>query len=192
MRTLICLPLLALLVGCGTTSSGDPLYRLRPAETDLAGESRSGFTGGLQGIVSFPEFSDVGSNEFKGPESAGFRVFARPGHWLWAPELGIMLTDEHDGDFDLKALEISPGARVAARMSEVPVEFYANGGLSFLEYTLGSQNDNDLGFYAGVGVDLLLGGSNDGISVGTGYRYVSHDWDVDDWSEVFFSIGLRW
>ena len=107
MRALLCFSLLALLAGCGTTSTGAPVYTLRPSDApEKLGRPTTGYTGGLDAIVSFPDFDDVGVNEFKGPESAGFRFHTRPRHWYVEPEFGMMITDEHDGNFNLGGINL--------------------------------------------------------------------------------------
>ena len=193
MRALLCFSLLALLAGCGTTTTGAPVYHLRPSDAPakLAEETKT-YAGGIEAVVSFPDFDDVGTNEFKGPESAGFRFHARPRTWYVAPEVGVMITDEGSAGFPLESMELMLGGRAAARMTEVPFEFYAHAGYSYLDYTLGPNNDTSSGFYAGGGVNMLLGGDDGGITIGAGYRFVDHDWDIDGWSEVLFTLGLNW
>lgn len=191
MRALLCLALLALTAGCATTTSGEPVFRLRPKDSNQLGEATSKYTGGLEAMVTFPEFDDFGTTEFKSAESTGFRVHARPSSWFVAPELGLLITDETNGAVELQALELFAGGRISARMTEVPVEFYTNAGLSYLDAEVGPSDDTSSGFYVGGGVNLILGGES-GLTVGTGFRLVDHDWDLDSWTEFLVTVGLSW
>ena len=191
MRALLCITLLALTAGCATTSTGEPVYRLRPKDSNDLGEIQRKYTGAVEAMVTFPNFDDVGANQFKSPESAGFRIHARPRSWYVAPELGLLITDEHSGAFVLESTEVFAGGRVTARLTEVPVELYGNGGLSYLDSTVGPSDDTSTGYYFGGGANLILGGDR-GITVGLGYRFVDHDWDVDSWGEALVTVGLSW
>ncbi len=191
MRVLLCITLLALTAGCATTSTGEPVFRLRPEAPTEPGEVSRSYTGGFEAMVTFPDFDDVGTRMFKSSESAGFRVHARPTSWYVAPEIGVLITDEHSGPFVLEATEVFAGGRVTARLSEVPVELYASGGLSYLDSTVGPSRDTSNGVYFGGGTNLILGGDR-GITIGLGYRFIDHDWDLDSWSEILFNVGLSW
>lgn len=191
MRALLCLALLALTAGCATTTSGEPVFRLRPKDSNNLGEATSKYTGGFEAIVSFPEFDDFGATEFKSPESTGFRVHARPSSWFVAPEGGLMFTEETNGGVELESLELFAGGRITARMTELPVEFYTNAGLSYLDSSVGPSDDTSTGFYFGGGTNVILGGDS-GITVGAGFRFVDHDWDLDSWTEFLVSVGLSW
>ena len=78
MRALICLSILALVAGCATTSSGGPVFRLRPGPDPVTGEAATGWAGNLDVMLTFPDLDEpVGGVEFKSSESVGFRVSAR-------------------------------------------------------------------------------------------------------------------
>jgi hypothetical protein len=191
MRALLSLTLLALLAGCATTSSGGPLFRLRPKGDPVTGAPATGYSGNVDILITFPEFDDVGGVEFKSPESAGIRVSARPVSWYIAPEIGYLNTEESKDFVDLNADEIFGGGRIAARFEELPIEFYGSGGYSYLESDAGGVDDETSGFYVGGGVYLYLG-SNGGFTLGLGYRLVEQDWDLEEYGEFQVHAGLAW
>lgn len=200
MRAFLCLTLLALTAGCAT-STGEPVMRLRPPDTDFSGEARAGYTGNFDVLLALTDYDDLGSVEFKNTESIGFRISARPSSWYLAPEVGYNYTDETESGIKLQASEAYAGGRLAARFTEIPVELYVNGGFSYLDAEA-VNDDTSEGWYAGGGVYFYLGGRearygerggpNQGLALGLGYRMVDHDWDLDEWSEFFVNIGFAW
>jgi hypothetical protein len=191
MRALLCLSLLALVAGCATTSTGGPLFRLRPKGDAVTGEPATGYSGNFDVLVTFPEFDDVSGVEFKSSESIGFRVSARPASWYIAPELGYLNTEESKNNVDLDADEIFGGGRIAARLEELPIEFYGSGGVSYLMSDAAGVDEDDTGYYFGGGVCLYLG-SEQGFALGLGYRLVDQDWELDEYGEVQVSVGVAW
>jgi len=191
MRALLSLTLLALLAGCATTSSGGPLFRLRPEADPVTGEAPSDWAGNFDILLTFPEDASVPGTEFKSPESVGFRVAARPANWYVAPELGYLNTEESKNGVDLDANEIFGGGRIAARMTELPIEFYGSGGVSYLQSDVAGDDDTSTGYYVGGGVYLYLG-SEEGFTLGAGYRYVEQDWELDGFGEIQVNVGVAW
>lgn len=192
MRALICLCLLALLAGCATTSTGGPVFRLRPAGDPVTGEPATGWNGNFDVMLTFPDLDEpVGGVEFKSSESVGFRLSARPSSWYIAPEIGYLNTEESKNGVDVDADEIYGGGRIAARLQELPIEFYGSGGVSYLMSDVAGSDEEDTGFYVGGGVLLYLG-SEHGMTFGLGYRLVEQDWDLDEYGEVQVSVGFAW
>ncbi len=191
MRAILCCLFLCLTAGCASTTTGDPVWTLRPKDTNKIGESTAKYTGNADVVVSFPNLDDFGTTEFKSAESAGFRISARPRNWYVAPELGMMITDEAEGDVELNSTELYLGGRVQAALVELPFTVYASGGLSYLDSEVGPNDDTSTGYYLGIGGYATFGDDH-GITAGIGYRLVDQDWELNEWSEVLFSLGFSW
>ena len=194
MRAFLCLILLSLVAGCATTT-GEPVFRLRPKKNPETGQRDKEYSGNFDLSLALPNFDDPGGDT----DALGLSLSARPTSWWIAPEIGISAFDEGDDGNDLDAIRASAGGRVSARFTEMPLELYFHGGVSYLDADLTlidvvpavSEDDSDVGYYAGVGSYLFLGSTHT-YALGVGYRIVDHDWEIDDWGEIFVTVGWAW
>jgi hypothetical protein len=187
----LCGSLLSVAAGCATTSTGEPVFRLRPKADPVTGAPPGKWSGHVEALYTVPDFDPIGSLEYKSADSLGFRLSARPSHWYVAPEIGYLNTEEDVDGVDLAANEVFGGGRVGLRFNELPVEFYGSGGVSYIDGSVGSADDESTGWYAGGGVNLYIG-SEEGILVGGGYRFVEHDWDFEGYNELQLHVGFAW
>jgi hypothetical protein len=186
-----CVFLLSIATGCATTSTGDSVIRLRPKADPVTGAPPGDWAGQFEFLFAIPDLDPAGTVEFKNADSIGFRVSARPSNWYIAPEVGYLNTEEQVGTAKLEGNEFFGGARLGARFNELPVELYGSGGLSYLDSDVAGIDDETSGYYVGGGVNLYLG-SEEGFTLGAGYRLVDHDWDLEEWGEFQVHIGLAW
>ncbi len=180
MRAFLCLSLLVLTAGCAT-SSGGPVFRLRPAPDPATGTPAKRFTG-TAGVTVDTQSHDL-----------GFSIVARPSSWYVAPEVGFTIASDSD-----RASEIFAGGRVAARLTELPIEVYVNGGYSYVDGIPSPAapappvDDTSSSYYAGVGAQIFLG-DQEGAFIGVGFRFVGHDdLSSEEESEAQLSIGWAW
>jgi hypothetical protein len=192
MRAFLCLFILALTAGCATTS-GEPVFRLRPKVNEETGQRDKAYKGNADIVFTVPDY-DSGSGT---PNGFGLRVNARRSNWYVAPEIGFGFVDEGEQGDTADVFDVFAGGRVAARFTEIPVEVFANGGVSFLDSDVFvpsagiDKDETNVGYYVGVGSYLYLG-SSEGAALGLAYRYVGQDWVLDPYGEFSISLGWAW